>query len=172
MQDGETCKAGLFEMQIAKCFLLLVTGLGEPLRAKVATEYSEYQPWREVGSESQIQREDKEEAWKRLGILPDSIVRPTPHMCSKGFEPTESEGVDYQETFLPSSTHSLIHLYIHAANLAEPCYEPGTVSAVCRAGQASWERCSEGAHGGAGPATFSFLSKPELTTSKPFWDSG
>lgn len=78
MQDGETYKAGLFEMQIAKCFLLLVTGLGEPLGAKVATEYSEYQPWREVGSESQIQREDKEEARKRLGILPDSIVRPTP----------------------------------------------------------------------------------------------
>lgn len=34
MQDGETCRAGLFESQIAKHFLLLGTGTGGTSRSQ------------------------------------------------------------------------------------------------------------------------------------------
>lgn len=38
IQDGETCRAGLFENQIAKYFLLLGTGPGDPLGTNVIIE--------------------------------------------------------------------------------------------------------------------------------------
>lgn len=38
LQDGETGRAWVFESQIAKHFLFLGNGPGEPLRAVVATE--------------------------------------------------------------------------------------------------------------------------------------
>lgn len=71
------------------------------------------------GPEGHLQKEEKD------GASLDSTVRPTPHRCSKSFNP-ELGSLITKKHLIHSS---FIHLFICAATFVELCSEPGTVPA-------------------------------------------
>lgn len=129
-QDRESYRVWVFENQMAKRFLLLETGPGEPLRGKVATNKVNVSPG-ETGPQRVICTEKRR---RRPGKGWGDFLTPQEgqgHICiQKVLKPDRVRQVDYQETF-HSFICPLIHLFIHAANFLELCSKPGTVPAEC-----------------------------------------